>query len=138
MSAPESLLNRLLLAVRPHHAFPLQPFGGTHTELSGHGLECALHTGPGKSPTGRHRQEGEIEALSLLQQRMGQRMTTRLFKARCQLNGAGGIVAGHHRIHERATQGERSGLVKDHALDGRGLLDHISAPEQPALACGKS
>ena len=138
MPALESFLNRVLLPVRPHHAFPLQPFRRTHTELSGHGLECALHAGTGKSPAGRHRQEGEIEALSLLQQRMGQGMSTRLFKARCQLNGAGGIVAGHHRIHERATQGERSGLVKDHALNGRGLLDHISAPEQPALACSQS
>ena len=138
LSTLESLVNRLSLRFRPHHTFLLQPFGRAHTQLSLQRLECALHAETWQGPTGCDRQKGEIETLGLLKQGMGQRMTARLFKTRCQLDGAGVIVTGHHRIHKRATQSERSGLVKDHPLNGRGLLDHIAASEQPALAGGKS
>ena len=65
---------------------------------------------------------------------MGQGMTTRLLEAGRHLNRARRVVTQKHSIHKGPTQREGAGFVENHPLDRGGTLNHVTTPEEPALA----
>ena len=79
-------------------------------------------------------QQSERPALRLLQQGIGQGMSTALLQAGRQLQQMTRVMPVHIS-YQGATQGERAGLVEDHMLQTGGGFDHITTAKQPAASC---